>query len=353
MRINLVLVAAFLASGGIVEAHEANPSRYTYGEHVRPIFLRHCGECHRAGGIAPMSLLDYQEAVPWANAIKMQLLQQTMPPWLPVDGIGAFRHARSLTAEEIDIVIDWAVGQTPRGEVPADVEPAPEAVGANDPHLWLDPGTDVVLAEDEFEKTECVVLPTNLAESRLATAFTVQPGLPTVVRRAAVFRGSACEGSAPLATWLPDQRSVSYPEGSGTRLAAGDRLALEILYVKGWADDGKRLTDRSRLGVTFAAEVEPAKSVRIETKSYQLTDSSSLLALYPDPSQGEEPFRVDAVLPDGSSERLLFIERYEPAWREKYVLETPLWLPAGSRLEISRPTVWAEFLSTTGARSEQ
>ncbi|HSF16014.1 MAG TPA: hypothetical protein VLK65_10725 [Vicinamibacteria bacterium] len=353
MRAKLALVAAFLASSEPVGAHEANPSRYTYSEHVRPIFLRHCGGCHRAEGIAPMSLLDYQEAVPWANAIKMQLLQQTMPPWLPADGIGAFRHERSLTAEEIDIVIDWAVGQTPRGELPADFELERDAPAAIEPQLWLDSGTEVVLAEDEFEKTACVALPTNLAGSRLATTFIVQPGLPTIVRRATIFRGSACEGRAPLATWLPDQRSVSYPEGSGILLAAGESLALEIVYVKGWTDDGKRLTDRTRLGITFAAEVEPIQSVCIETHSYELTDGSSLVALYPDLSGAEEPFRVDAVLPDGSSERLLFIERYEPAWREKYVLETPLRLPAGSRLEISQPTLWADFLSTTGAGSEQ
>ena len=62
-----------------------------------------------------MSLLDYQEAVPWANAIKLSVLEGRMPPFLPGDDGGPFQGARALTAQEIDTIVDWTVGTTPEG----------------------------------------------------------------------------------------------------------------------------------------------------------------------------------------------------------------------------------------------
>ncbi len=82
----------------IVQGHESSLSEFNFRKHVRPIFAKHCVGCHRVGGAAPMSLMEYGEAVPWANSVKLQVLNGTMPPWLPIDGIGDYRHVRSLTA---------------------------------------------------------------------------------------------------------------------------------------------------------------------------------------------------------------------------------------------------------------
>ena len=70
MRVELCLALVLTGSTAmLVSAHEASPSRYDFKNDIRPIFLKHCGGCHRVGGVAPMSLLEYSEAVPWANAV--------------------------------------------------------------------------------------------------------------------------------------------------------------------------------------------------------------------------------------------------------------------------------------------
>ena len=97
-------------------AHELPSSRYDFNRHVRPVFERHCASCHHPGGIAPMSLLRYEEAAPWANAIKLMVLERRMPPWLPEEGIRALRGARGLSAPELDLVVEWASGGAPKGE---------------------------------------------------------------------------------------------------------------------------------------------------------------------------------------------------------------------------------------------
>ncbi len=40
----------------------------TFSHDVAPIFFEHCVRCHRPGEVAPMSLLDYKSARPWAQS---------------------------------------------------------------------------------------------------------------------------------------------------------------------------------------------------------------------------------------------------------------------------------------------
>ena len=300
-----------------------------------------------------MSLLTYSEAVPWANAVKMQVLQAQMPPWLPADGVGAFQHTRSLTADEIDIVIDWVIGQTPEGEPLTPDELEMEAVpewSMGTPDLVLKPEDDVVIGEDDYEVSVCLVLPTRTSEPRVASEFEVKPGLSTIVRRATISLGESCEAARPLATWLPGQGSVSLAGGGGQELPAGASLAVELLYVKRWEDEGKRLTDRSELGIRFSDSARPVRAMRVSEPSYTFSEDVELLAIYPEPDPGpEEPLRVEVVQPNGHAEAILVIENFRAEWREKYLLAEPLRLPSGTELRVSQPAVWIDFIVSSAA----
>ena len=116
-----ILVAALVCvMPAVGSAHEIGASRYDFVRHVRPLFERHCSSCHRALGIAPMSLLRYEEALPWASAVKLMVLERRMPPFLPAEGVGSWRGARDLTAREVDLLVEWVSGGAPRGEGPED-----------------------------------------------------------------------------------------------------------------------------------------------------------------------------------------------------------------------------------------
>jgi mono/diheme cytochrome c family protein len=346
-------------------AHEADPSRYTYHEDVRPIFVEHCADCHRPQGIGPMSLLEYQEAVPWANAVKMQVLERRMPPWLPEDGIGVFHHARTLSAEEIDVIVDWAVGLTPEGELSGDSPQNEEdelarrsGPDAAEPDLVLSPARDVVIVEDEYDKTTCVVVPTGLAEPRLVSSFEVRPTLPSVTRRATIRLGESCAPtSPPLATWLPGQGRFQLGEREGIALGEGATLAVELRYVKGWNDDGKRLVDRPTIALWYARSGRAVNMRRFESGSDSgtLDHAVTLIAIYPDlepESDSEEPIFIEARRPDGTSLPLLSIEQFDSAWREKYVLESPIPLPSGTELRVTRGAVWLDFLMVAPEAAE-
>ena len=63
------------------EAHKPILSPYTFSEHAGPIFKARCGGCHAPGQVAPMSLLTHEEATPWAESIRLELIAGHMPPW--------------------------------------------------------------------------------------------------------------------------------------------------------------------------------------------------------------------------------------------------------------------------------
>ncbi len=69
----------------------------TFHKDVEPILQQHCQSCHRPGEIAPMPLLTYQEARPWAKAIRASVQQKLMPPWFADPAHGEFANDRTLS----------------------------------------------------------------------------------------------------------------------------------------------------------------------------------------------------------------------------------------------------------------
>lgn len=96
------------------EAHDYITTKITWTREVSRIFFRNCTSCHREGGAA-FSLVTFDEAKPWAKAIKEEVLMRRMPPWNAVKGFGEFKDDQGLTQEQIEIIAQWAEGGAPQG----------------------------------------------------------------------------------------------------------------------------------------------------------------------------------------------------------------------------------------------
>ena len=97
-------------------AHDPVTTKLTWTREISRIILERCGACHHDGGPAPMSLLNYEEARPWAKAIKEEVLERRMPPWGAVKGFGRFANDPSLSQEQIHLIADWVEGGAPEGD---------------------------------------------------------------------------------------------------------------------------------------------------------------------------------------------------------------------------------------------
>src|SRR5947207_11891949 len=108
------IVVAALA---ILGCSSAASAQVTFARDVAPILQRSCQNCHHVGAIAPMSLVTYEEARPWARSIKQKVTTREMPPWY-IDrhiGITKFKEDPSLTDDEIATIVKWVDGGAPAG----------------------------------------------------------------------------------------------------------------------------------------------------------------------------------------------------------------------------------------------
>src|SRR2546423_2600028 len=190
----LALGAPFVISGIAVAAPGADGSRpVTFAKDVAPIFQAKCQECHQPNSIAPMSLLTYQDARPWARSIKERVASRQMPPW-HIDrtvGVQKFKNDMSLSDEQVDTIVRWVDAGAPQGD-PKDMPPAKPLITDNEwkavrdgfgppdivvksseytmaaqhQDVWYRPMSDLPLTESRWVKL-VEIRPTNLKSRKI------------------------------------------------------------------------------------------------------------------------------------------------------------------------------------------
>ena len=116
-----LIVALF----GLPSAARAADAPVTFTKDVAPILYKSCVECHRPTMFAPMSLVSYDDARPWARSIKQRVSARTMPPWGADSPHGLFKNDPRLTEEEVATIVAWVDGGAPKGD-DKDLPPVPK-----------------------------------------------------------------------------------------------------------------------------------------------------------------------------------------------------------------------------------
>jgi hypothetical protein len=325
-----------------------------------------------------MSLMTYKDAYPWAEAIRAELISGHMPPWNADEGFGSLKRAHTLTARELDVVLTWATGGNPPGNLDQTLPPVglknEWPMGA--PDLALKLPADFTVPTDQLEVTQEFTLPTGSSSAHWVRAVDLLPGNPSVVRSAVVFvKGGETPGPAGpapervLALWLPGQDPEPLEGRVAFRLPAAAELVVRIHYKKTWQFEGQALTDRSTVGVYFAQDQEaqelltlPVASTQAGANDRTITFSRTIdedvqaLALRPDQIPPNIVVQVQAVLPDGShTEMIRWNSR--PDWGRRYWFDKPIALPRGSRIDVvanlDNPDILSEAFAPSDARPRE
>src|SRR5262249_53418509 len=102
---------AITAAASTTNAGQSAPRQppVTFAKDIAPIFQTACQVCHRPGSIAPMPLLTYADARPWARSIRQKVVAREMPPWFIDKNVGVqhFGNDRSLSDRDIDTITRW------------------------------------------------------------------------------------------------------------------------------------------------------------------------------------------------------------------------------------------------------
>jgi hypothetical protein len=329
----------------------------TFSKDVAPIFYEHCAECHRPAMFAPMSLMSYDEARPWLRSIKQRVVARTMPPWGSDQPHGVFKNDPRLSDAEVATIVAWIDGGAPKGD-DRDLPARPQFAEG-----WTIGKPDAVFAmTEEFKipasgtiEYQYIRIPVNLPEDRWMQAIEIKPGARAHVHHVLAYtqpagepiRESGALGPTNLGGVTPNKPGMVYPPGVARLLRGKSDLILQIHYTT----NGTEAIDRTEVGIIFAKEppkqvaaggmalnprfVIPAGDPAYEVRAVQtLARDTVLTTLTPHMHVRGKDMTYIAHYPDGTSETLLSVPRYDFNWQITYELAEPKVLPKDTRIEV-------------------
>ena len=346
-----------LALSGLAAAAAVDPAPVTFHRDVAPLLQQECQICHRPNGanlggmVAPMALTTYEEARPWARSIARQVATRAMPPWdaAPAHN-GVFANERTLTQEEIDIIVRWAESGAPAGD-PADA-PAPIEWPSADG--WLIGEPDLVLQFDEpfwveddvddlyiYRKT--TVTEDMVPKDRYVKAIEFRPDSSAVHHIIVPGLGGIAPGNDP----------VIHADGMADVLKAGRDLTWQMHYHKE-PGEGTGSWDQSSVALKFYDSEDEVKyevfnagmgkfdfavppgdsDYTIQTEWTFATDSE-IVSYLPHMHLRGKAAKYEAYYPDGSHEVLLDVPNYDFNWQTTYLYEERKKVPAGTRVVLT------------------
>jgi hypothetical protein len=340
------------------DAKKGAPAKATFSKDVAPIFYKNCAECHRPGEIAPFSLMSYKESRPWARSIKEKVVSKEMPPWHADPNHGAFSNDRRLSQKEIDTIVAWVDGGAPEGSA-KDLPPAPKYVDG-----WNIGKPDIVfkLPEAFSVPAEGVVdykyfrVPTNFTEDKWVTAAEIRADKREVVHHIIVFVQAKGQQQKLLVGWAPGEQPAVMHNGLAKRVPAGAELVFQVHYTP----TGKAAMDQSYVGLVFAKDkpknelqtmpvmnmrfvIPPGDPNHKVESSFTFKDDGTIHSLMPHMHLRGKDFMYKVTYPDGKSEVILSVPKYDFGWQTYYVLKQPVRAPKGTRVDCL-----AHFDNSTG-----
>lgn len=348
-----------------------------YSRDVAPILQENCQTCHNPQGIGPMSLMTYQQVVPFAALIKDRTSKRIMPPWHldPNVGIQSYKNDNSLSNEQIAIIGAWVDAGTPEGN-PADLPPPIEIVSGADWQLGEQLGPpDLIIRSTPFDViangqdqwwTPNVPFEGLDGEEHWLRAAEFKPSYP--LGKKVVHHGHAVlipEGErrqVALARYGVGKSWEMYPPGTGMRVPPNGRIAWNLHYFPvGIAGSA----DVVEVGLWFYPDDQPpeietsgetmfrvdglkgmarGQDIVIPPHGYQVLqgthrlDAPAVIHSYrPHMHMRGKVMTMEAIYPDGTKEVLSQVNKYNHNWQLAYIYEDdvkPI-LPSGTILQFT------------------
>jgi hypothetical protein len=363
-----LLVSAFFLSAS---AHAASP---TFSKEVVRIFQHDCQTCHRPGGLAPFSLVEFQDAKAHVKSIAREVAEKTMPPWKPEAGCGDFEDNRALSQADIDTIQAWANAGAPEGD-PSDLPPRkefPSQWTLGQPDVTLKSPQPYPMGADDEDEYRCFTLPWQAATDLNFTGLEVLPDKASVTHHAIIyldakgdslalpkpndpkpgyecFGGAGFKSAVMLGGWVPGNTPAFLPQNTYVPIPAGSRIVMQIHYHK----DGKPELDQSQLGLHFAhgpvsqplyvgavydmknLYIPAGKSDYTITAEQTLKSTVKIASVTPHMHLLGRKIGMEAILPNGQKQCLVQINDWDFHWQGTYRYKNFISLPAGTTLRMT------------------
>ncbi len=370
MRTALIALLGTLLGSSIAAADTP-----TFYKDVLPILQNNCQTCHRPGEVAPMSLITFDQARPWAKAIQKAVVSRQMPPWYADPQVGHFANERRLSTREIDTINAWVDGGAPAGLE----KDAPPALTFNSgwnlkPDMVIEMPKPFELPARGTINYKYVLVKGNFTDDMWVTSAEMRPGNPKVLHHGKVWvrpPGSTWmakaeygvayeretqaniignngieEGNDILGKFNPGLGAQRFDiDGAAKFIPKGSDLVFELHYTT----SGEPMTDVSKLGLVFAKNPPdtryyfhagptagnlaiPAGDQNAEVVS-EITFGQDARLVYAQPHmhlRGKD-FELRLVTPDKKTTTVLK-GAFNFEWQMGYQFAQPIDVPKGSKL---------------------
>ena len=330
----------------------------TYANQISRLIQRRCVQCHRSDGIAPFSLLSYEDASAWAETICEVVNNERMPPWHANPKFGHFANDGRMTNDEKKLLCQWLENGVPEG----DIQELPQQRKFQDgwtlgkPDLILKMPDPVTVSPTAVMDYQYVTIDPGFSEAKWIRASEIRPGVRSVVHHIIAFidipgadpilkeRGIGFEVAG---SFVPGSPPMELADGVARYVPAGSKFVLQIHYTP----DGVERKDQSEIGLYFAdpAMVERsmqtgivanldfsippnANGYRVEAV-HRFSHDMKIYSFAPHMHYRGKSFQYELTYPNGSREILLEIPRYDFNWQNSYKLVQPKFVPEGSLLK--------------------
>lgn len=342
----------------------------SFHKDIEPILQDRCQGCHRPGEVGPMPLMTYEQARPWAKAIKSAVVQRKMPPWPINPHYGRFSNDRSLSQEQIDLLAAWADNGATEGSLADAPKPRTWVNG------WNIPTPDAVIEMPQaFDmpaagrvEYQYIVIPTGFTEDKWVQMAEVRPSDRTITHHAQIFirepgskwladqkpgvplalANSSGMGSEILTIYVPGMVPDVWKPGQAKLIPAGSDLVFQMHYTA----TGKPGSDRTRLGLVFAKEPPKERvitmlglnvgiSIPPGDPNYKaetiipINQDMTMLTLFPHLHLRGKAFQYELIQPNGETETLLKVDNWSLNWQLSYKLAEPIALKPGMKVKVT------------------
>jgi hypothetical protein len=364
----------------------------TFSKDIAPIFQAKCQACHQPDSIAPMSLVTYQQARPWARSIKDRVARRQMPPWHIDQSVGVqkFKNDMSLSDAQIDAIVKWVDAGAPQGD-PKDLPPAKALITSNEwqgvtdgfgppdvvvksseykmppvgQDVWYRPMSEIPITEPRWVKM-VEIRPTNMKARKIlhhSIAYLVLQDDPEAVNTGTATFGLSGPQSREdllarrpqLMEWAIGKGYDKFAEGTGKLVVPGEKISWDQhLHAVGeevnggseiglwFYPKGQEPKKRSYLiGFTGLREREfldiPPNSVAYTEGFTVLKENTMITNFQPHFHLRGKAMKVEAIKPDGGREIVSYVGNFNFNWMTNYIYEddaSPIF-PKGTIIQVS------------------
>jgi hypothetical protein len=360
---------ALISLSGLAFAADATSQPVTFSKDIAPLFQEKCQDCHRKGGMAPMALLTYEEARPWARSIKERVVSRQMPPWHLDKSVGIqhFKNDMSLSDEQVSMIARWVDSGSPQGN-PKDMPVAKTFPSDTEWNLAKEFGRppDMIIKSTEYTMPAVnqdqwwrPVVDPHVTEPLWVRAVEMRPGTPEGRKithhalahliqddpEARKYSDNIDGGGGPneggtLMEWAVGKNYDIYTPGTGKLLLPGAKIWWDIHYHA----VGETITDHVELGVWLYPKNEPPKyrtyltgfsSLKRNAGGTPIDIAPNSTAMFQGYTVLKAPARlgnfqphfhlrgkameIEAIYPDGKTEVLSYVDHFNFNWMTNYI----------------------------------